>query len=52
MTGTRPSQWNGDATGTLTMIWERFIGDVAEVPVVLPVSQSKWVGKLFDEKIR
>ena len=28
MTGTRPSQWNGNATGTLTMIWERFHGDV------------------------
>ena len=39
--GTRPSQWNGDTTGTLTMIWERFFGDVADVPVVSPTSQSR-----------
>ena len=31
--GARPSQWNGDANGTLTMIWERFFGDVADVSV-------------------
>ena len=41
MTGTRPSQWSGDATGTLTMIWERFFGDVADVPVVSPTSQTR-----------
>ena len=41
MTGTRPSQWIGDAAGTLTMIWERFFGDVADVPVVSPTSQLR-----------
>ena len=25
VTGTRPSQWNDDATGTLTMMWEHFL---------------------------
>ena len=39
--GTRPSQWISDAAGTLTMIWERFFGDVADVPVVSPMSQSR-----------
>ena len=41
MTGTRPSQWIDDATGALTMIWERFVGDIADAPVVLPTSQSR-----------
>ena len=44
MTGTRPSQWNGDATGTLTMIWERFFGDVTDVLVVSLTCQSRWEG--------
>ena len=39
---TRPSHCNGDATATLTMIWERLFGDVADVPVVSPTSQSRW----------
>ena len=38
----RPSQWNDDATRTLTMIWERFFVDVADVPVVSPTSQWRW----------
>ena len=42
MTGTCPSQLNGDATGTLTMICERIFGDVADVPVVSPTYQSRW----------
>ena len=44
----RPSQWIGDAAGTLMMIWERVFGDVArcprsivDVPVVSPTSQSR-----------
>ena len=41
MTETRSSQWIGDAAGTLTMIWERFFGDVADVPVVSPTPQSR-----------
>ena len=41
MTATRPSQLNGDAAGTLTMKWERFFGDVADVPVVSPTFQSR-----------
>ena len=41
MTGTRPSQWIGDAAGTLTMIWERFSDNIADVPVVSPTSQSR-----------
>ena len=36
MTGTRPSQWIGDTAETLTMIWERFFGDVADVPDASP----------------
>ena len=39
MTGTRPSQWIGDAAGTLTMIWESSFGDVADVHVVSPTPQ-------------
>ena len=42
MTGTRTSQWNGDAAGALTMIWKLFFGDVADVPVVSPTFQSRW----------
>ena len=36
-----PSQWIGDAARTPTMIWERIFGDVADVSIVSPTSQSR-----------